>query len=244
MTPSAQTALVTGASTGIGRAIALRLSEHGYHVGLVGRNASTLEQTMAEITSLGGSSEVAIADLTQEGSIREMAASLLLRWPTIDVLVNCAGVWHDADRAFYGLPLWEITGEELNEVLDVGLRAPMLLAQQIMPRMVQQRKGKVVNISGTFSSGGAGWLHYFVSKKALEDFTIGLADEVRPFGVSVNCVSPADVRTPALKRFFPDDYEGGLEPTDVAEFVLFLVSNASEHITGSCTVLRKSPQAD
>lgn len=231
-------AVVTGASTGIGQAVAVALARDGCGVVLVGRNQHGLQETLALISALPGSGEIAVADLRDAAAIDDLANHLNSAEQSVDILVNCAGVWHDGARPYYGSPLWDISPAELDEVIDVGIRAPMLLAKALLPAMIARRSGKIVNISGTFSSGGAGWLHYYVSKKALEDFTIGLADEVRPYEVQVNCVSPADVKTPALHRFFEDDYLTALDPHDVARFVSFLASADADHITGSCTILR------
>lgn len=231
-------ALVTGAGTGIGRAISVALAKEGCSVALAGRNSASLAETK---TIIEGSSCIARpfhADLRDSTSIGSLVAAVNAELGAISILVNCAGVWHDSSRAYYGCDLHEISVEELDDVLDVGVRAPMLLAKAVLPDMIASGQGKIVNVSGTFSSGGAGWLHYYVSKKALEDFTVGLADELRKHKIQVNCISPADVKTPALKKFFQDDYITALDPGDVARYAVFLASEQSDHITGSCTVLR------
>jgi NAD(P)-dependent dehydrogenase (short-subunit alcohol dehydrogenase family) len=235
---SGKVAVVTGASTGIGRAIAQAVAASGGRAALVGRNRHGLTETQLLIEGGGGEARVFIADLRDVTAIDQLARDVVAAYGPIDILVNCAGVWHDSSRAYYGPPLWEIPADELNDVLDVGIRAPMFLCRAFLPGMVERKRGKVINISGTFSSGGAKWLHYYVSKKALEDFTTGLADELRPYEIQVNCISPADVKTPALRKWFPDDYETALDPSEVAKLAVFLMSAEADHITGSCTIIR------
>jgi NAD(P)-dependent dehydrogenase (short-subunit alcohol dehydrogenase family) len=153
--------------------------------------------------------------------------------------VNVAGVWHDDKIVYYGPHLEDTPAAQINEVLDVGIRAPMLLTRNFLRGMIQKRRGKVLNISGTFSSGGAGWLHYYVSKKAIEYFTIGLADELRVYEIQVNCISPSDVATEALKRFFPEDATTAISPDDVARFAIFLLSDEiADNVTGQIIVIK------
>jgi 3-oxoacyl-[acyl-carrier protein] reductase len=232
------TAVVTGASTGIGRSIAKVLAAEGNRVALVGRNDKGLAETQQLIKDGGGDARIFITDLRDLAAIERLAHEVATTYGPVDILVNCAGVWHDNSRAYYGSPLWDISTQELNDVLDVGIRAPMFLCRAFLPAMVERKRGKIINISGTFSSGGANWLHYYVSKKALEDLTIGLADELRSCEIQVNCISPADVKTPALQQFFSDDYETALDPDDVARLVAFLTSSSADDITGSCTIIR------
>lgn len=238
MTESTKAAVVTGASTGIGREVSMILATEGYKVTLVGRDEKALAETKAQIATKDGTSEVSVTDLRDPEAIDRLAKDVTTKWGAVEVIVNCAGVWHDGDRAYYGVPLWEMPREELDQVMEVGIRAPMLLVRSLLPAMIGRHRGKIVNISGALSEGGAGWLHYYVSKKALEHFTRGLADELRPHNIQVNCVSPANVKTPALKKFFSEDHDTALEVSDVARFVSFLASEAATHITGSCTVLR------
>ncbi|MGH2485815.1 MAG: SDR family NAD(P)-dependent oxidoreductase, partial [Ktedonobacterales bacterium] len=122
--------------------------------------------------------------------------------------------------------------------MDVGIMAPLLLARGFLPQMVSAQRGHVINLSGTFGSGARGWIHYFVSKKALEHLTIGLADEVRAAKIQVNCISPADVATDAVIRFFPEDAASALQPDDVVEIARWLLSPAARHISGQIIEVR------
>lgn len=231
-------AVVTGASTGIGRAIAVALSKNGCRVALLARSLEGLSETEGIIRRIGGLAVTFPTDLRDEGSINKQVSAILSTWGKIDIIINVAGVWHDSSRAYYGLHLHEIPSEELNEVLDVGIRASMHLTRLGLPSMVDQGAGKIINISGTFQSA-AGWLHYYVSKKAIEQFTIGLAEDVRQYNIQANCICPADVATESLIRFFPDDAKLALGPDDVASMVLLLVTSPIfENITGQVIVMR------
>jgi 3-oxoacyl-[acyl-carrier protein] reductase len=151
-----------------------------------------------------------------------------------------AAVWHDDENPFFGAPLHETSTEQINEVLDVNLRAPMLLTRLLIPGILQKKQGKIINISGTVSEvGGAGWLHYYVSKLAVEHFTVGLAQELRPYGIQVNCISPSNTKTEALVKFFGDDAAGALPPEDVAKLAVFLTCNpVADHLTGQIIVIK------
>jgi 3-oxoacyl-[acyl-carrier protein] reductase len=232
------TAIVTGASTGIGRSIALAIAKEGGRVGLIGRSSEGLAHTLGLIQHFKGEARIFLADLRDAAAVERLAQDATSAWGDIDAVVNCAGVWHNSERAYYGIPLAQMTRDEIDEVLDVGTRAPLQLARLLLPGMIKRRRGKILNISGTFSAGGAGWLHYFVSKKALEAFTAGLADELRPHEIQVNCISPSDVQTDALGKYFPDDFKTALPPEEVARFAVFLLSGDADHITGAVIVIK------
>jgi NAD(P)-dependent dehydrogenase (short-subunit alcohol dehydrogenase family) len=233
-----KTAVITGASTGIGRAIAVALAEQGAHTALLGRRMDHLRETSDLVRRVGGSAMVYKVDLQDALATQQIAARILDENDRLAVIANVAGVWHDDTKAYQGPLLHETPVEETLEVLRVGIEAPMVLTAKLLPPMVEAREGHVVNVSGTFSDGGKGWLHYYVSKKALENFTIGLAQELRPFDMQVNCVSPADVATEAYARFYPDDAESALHPADVAEVVVNLLGDACRHVTGQIVEVR------
>ncbi len=232
-------ALVTGASTGIGREIAMALAREGIEVGLIARSVEGLQETKGLILNAGGKAESFPTDLRNLQSIEELWASLSQLHPAVDILANVAGVWHSNSTVYYGPDLAQTPAEQIDEVLDVGIRAPMHLTRLVLSRMIKQKSGKVLNISGTFESGASGWLHYYVSKKAIEDFTVGLAQEVRKHRIQVNCISPSDTLTPAYRRFFPDFKEDDvLDPGEISRLAVFLVSEAADNITGQIIEIR------
>ncbi len=232
-------AIVSAASTGIGRAIAKAIAENGGEVALVGRNLKGLEESKRQISEVDGNANIFITDLRDEEEIKKLWSDVKKTWKSVDILINAAGVWHNDNTVYCGPHLEDTPAEQINEVLDVGIRAPMLLARLVLPEMIKKKQGKIINISGTFESGASGWLHYFVSKKALEDFTIGLAEEVREHEIQVNCVSPSDTLTEAYKKFFPDYSEKDvISPDEIAKFVIFLLTKDADSVTGSITVIR------
>ncbi|MGN6258128.1 MAG: SDR family NAD(P)-dependent oxidoreductase [Solirubrobacterales bacterium] len=235
---SQQAAVVTGASTGIGAAVARTLARNGYRVALVARNQEKLERIREEIGNEGGDAEVVALDLRDRAAVADVP-NRVKALGSVNVLANIAAVWHGEDRAFYGPLLHETEVEEILDVMEVGIVAPMLLTRALLPLIIAADGGSVINLSGTFSEGGRGWMHYFVSKRALEQFTVGLADEVGELGVKVNCVSPADVATEAYVRFFPEDAATALAPENVAEVVQWLTSDAARHVSGQIIEVRE-----
>jgi len=232
-------AVVTGSSTGIGKAIALLFAECGATIALVGRNANLLNSVSTAIQTIGSRSEVFLTDLCDNEAMAESAERILEHFNGVHIIVNAAGVWHDDVGALSGLRLDQIPVSQINEVLDVNIRAPMILTARLLPSMIQKGSGKILNISGTFSEGGAKWLHYFTSKKAIESFTKGLSDELREFNIQVNCISPSDVKSEAYQKFYkPEDVELALEPKEIADLALFLVSPSSDNISGQIIVIK------
>ena len=234
-------AVVTGASTGIGREISLELAKNGAEIALIGRNEKKLQETKSLIEEIGGKASIFLADLETD-SIR-VGNDINKKYKKIDIIVNGAGVWHNDDTAYYGPKLWELSEEEILEVMQVGIIAPMLLTKSLLPTMVEQNYGKIINISGTFESGAKGWMHYYVSKKALENFTIGLAQELREHKIQVNCVCPSDTATESYKKFYPpakdyEPFEDCMDPKDIAKTVLQLVIDDYDFITGQIIVTR------
>lgn len=230
-------AVVTGASTGIGREISLILASEGAEVALIGRKEEELQKTKKMINDAGGKAHVFIADLRNETSV--LGHRIIEVFKDIDIIVNAAGVWHNDDRAYYGLGLWELSDEEILEVMQVGIVAPMLLTKTLIPSMIRKKSGKVLNISGTFENGAKGWLHYYVSKKAIEEFTIGLSQELREYKIQVNTISPSDTYTEAYHKFYPNESaDVCMDPKDIARVALELLLDDFDFITGQTIVLR------
>lgn len=234
-----KTALVTAASTGIGRAISVAIAISGGRVGLVARSKDGLKKTQEIIREKGGEAEIFVTDLRDQKAIDRLVAEVQKKWGNVDILVNAAGVWHNDKIVYAGVPLAETPDEQIHEVLDVGIRAPFLLTRRLLPSMIKKRQGKILQISGTFESGASGWLHYYVSKKAIEHFTIGLAEELRPHLIQVNAISPSDTYTEAYQRFFPDtDEKECVRPKEIADLAVFLLSENADNITGQIITIR------
>lgn len=238
-----QRAVVTGASTGIGREISIQLAKEGAEVILVGRRKEELEKTKDIITKSNGKAHLLIADLREE--VVKTGNNILDKFGKIDIIVNVAGVWHDEDESYYGHCLWELPEEQIVEVMQVGILAPMLLTKSLLKPMVEAKHGKIINISGTFESGAKKWLHYYVSKKAIEEFTVGLSEELREHKIQVNAVSPSDTYTEAYAKFYPNaSSDVCMDPKDIARLVLMLSMDDFDFITGQTIIARNKNAKD
>ncbi len=237
---SGKAAVVTGASGGLGRAIAVALGTAGARVGLVARSRQGLEETQRLIGQPG--TQCFCTDLRDAKAIDTLHDSVEAAFGAIDVLVNCAGVWHDERSKYHGPHLVETPVERIHEVLEVGVRAPLLLTRVFLPGMVQKKTGKILQISAEFGGphDGVGWVHYYVANKALDAFTAALALELREHNIQVNCIAPMFVATDAVKRFYPREVqsEQPLKPLDVAELAMFLLSSRADHISGQVIAVR------
>jgi NAD(P)-dependent dehydrogenase (short-subunit alcohol dehydrogenase family) len=118
----------------------------------------------------------------------------------------------------------------------VGLMAPTLLSHALIPLMPP--KSKIINISGTFEDGGKGWIPYFVSKRAVEDLTIGLSDELKEKDIQVNCISPSDTATEVYKKYFPQFAKDANTPEIIATEVVKLCSSDADNLTGKIFVIK------
>lgn len=232
-------AVVTGASTGIGRAIATALAREGVHVALLARPSERLEQTKNIIKETGGAATTFPCDFRDAAAIERTACDIEALLGPVNIIVNCAGVWHNENTVYAGRSLQDTPIDQIHEVFDVTLLAAVILTRTLLPGMVRAGHGKILQISGTFESGASGWLHYYVAKKGLEHFTEGLAQELRAHEIQVNTVSPSDTRTEAYQKFFPDTPDGAcVTPEEIADKVMFLLSERADSITGACVVVR------
>ena len=228
-------AVVTGASTGIGKALVLELAKRSWRIYALARSTEKIEVFAAEQPQ--GSIIPTKVDLTDVADIRRVIHDITQQEDSIHLLANIAGVWHNEDESYYGPKIWEIPEGRLLEVMTVGITAPMLLSRGLIPKMPGNGVAQIVNLTGTFNTG-AGWLHYYTSKKALENLTLGLADELREKGVRANCVSPADTATEAYSRFYPEDAADGLAPEYVAQFIVELFSPSMQYVNGQIIEIR------
>jgi 3-oxoacyl-[acyl-carrier protein] reductase len=234
-----RTALVTGASRGIGEAIALRLAETGAHVVCAARNLEQVERVAAAIVSGGGSAAAAQLDITGADVRERMRA--IIEQQAIDILVNNAGITED-DLFLRMKP------EAWTNVLRTNLDSAFHITQEVMKKMIRARWGRVINISSIVGlSGNPGQVNYAASKAALIGFTKSLALEIGSRNVTVNAVAPGFIRT-AMTDAMTDEARRMLEgrialrrlgtPDDVAYAVAFLASEQAAYITG--TVLNVS----
>jgi NAD(P)-dependent dehydrogenase (short-subunit alcohol dehydrogenase family) len=241
-----QVALITGAASGIGRATALRFAQEGARVVVVDRQeASRLESetpaTAAAIQAAGGQALFVQADMSRRAEVDAAVAAALRQFGRLDILVNNAGI-------FIRNPITEVSDEEWEQVLNLNLRGYFYACRRVIPEMLKQGGGKIVNMSsihGLF--GTAGGLTYCASKGAVENLTRQLAVEYGRQGIYVNAVAPGTIKTAMSKPFRENpailaDYERNTllprlgEPVDVANCALFLASHESDFVLGHTLV--------
>lgn len=229
-------ALVTGATTGIGREIAITLSKENILMGLVGRRIEKLEETKQIIYAGGGNAIVFSADLSDISSTNNLISQIKSAVKTVDIIVNVAGIWHGKSEVYAGIDFEKFSQKVILDTYSVGLIAPSLIVHGLLPLIPP--KGKIINISGTFENGAKGWLPYYVGKRALEDFTVGLSEDLKEKDIQINAVSPSDTATEEYKKYFPQYLNVCISPDEVASEVLKLTKD--DITTGQVIVLKKS----
>jgi 3-oxoacyl-[acyl-carrier protein] reductase len=229
-------AVVSGASTGIGREVAIELAKNNFEVRLIGRNLDGLIETKKIIEDNGGSAKVYECDLANIKDINELVRKIKDETNQIDLIANIAGIWHGKDSVFAGIDFEKFEEKVLLETMEVGIMAPMLLVNKLLSLMVG---GDIINLSGTFENGGKGWLPYYVSKRAIEDFTIGLADELKQKNIKVNCISPSDTATESYQKFFPQYIDESIDPKIIAKKFIEIINSEDR---GKVWVIKKDKE--
>lgn len=212
--------IVTGASRGIGRAVAVVLARSGSRVVLASRNEARLRAVAEEIVREGGEALVVPTDLTRDEDMERLVQETLRQWGSIDYLINNAGWGKTAPVVKSRVEDWDLT-------LRVNLRAPMVLSKLVLPTLVARGGGAIVNI-GSISgkTGSANTAAYCASKFGLIGFTESLFEEVREFGIKVAVILPGFVDTEMIPQTRRLDRRKMIRPEDVAETVLFVVTSA------------------
>ncbi|MBI3385291.1 SDR family oxidoreductase [Candidatus Gottesmanbacteria bacterium] len=185
----------------------------------------------------GGSSDAIKVDLSSIESINSFIYAVKQKYKKIDTLLNIAGIWHGKDEVYAGKKYESFDQKVIIDTYMVGTIAPSLLAHAFIPLMPQG--SAIINLSGTFESGAKGWLPYYVSKRAIEDLTVGLAEELKDKGIRVNGISPSDTATDAYKHYFPQYIQDAIAPEEIAKFAVYFCSNEVKDITGKIYVLKK-----
>ncbi len=237
---SGQVAVVTGASKGIGRAIAETLAANGATVELVARSAGKLADVAAAIQAAGGKAEVFPCDVTQGEAIAAVIETVVEKLGRLDILVNNAGVTRDT-------LLPRMSDEEWDEVLTTNLRAPFLFMRAASRPMMSQRYGRIINVSSVSGLiGNAGQANYSASKAGLVGLTRTVAKELAGRKITVNAVAPgfiASDMTAALGPALTDEVKKRVpakrlgEAWEIAEAVLFLAAPSSGYITAQTLVV-------
>jgi 3-oxoacyl-[acyl-carrier protein] reductase len=230
-----KTALVTGASQGIGRACALALAKQGARIALAARNEEKLEAVAAEITAAGGQAKAFVMDVADEASIQSAAKTVIAHFGGVDVLVNNAGITRDN-------LLLRMKRADWDAVITTNLTGAFLLTQAVLNPMLRARWGRIINISSVVGRAGqAGQANYAASKAGLIGFTLSMARELASRSVTVNAVAPGYIETAmtavldekqraAMLAHIPLGRAGSEE--EVAHAVAFLASPQAGYITG------------
>ncbi len=229
-------ALVTGASRGIGRAIALRLAEEGAKVAInYAGNTARAEEVRKEIESRGGEAFLVQADISDSKAVETMVSQVAERFGQIDILVNNAGITRD------GL-LMRMKEEDFDAVIDTNLRGVFYCTKAVSKLMMKKRSGRIVNMASVVGlTGNAGQTNYAAAKAGVVGFSKSAARELASRGITVNAVAPGFIDTDMTAAMTDKAKETTLaniplkrmgRPEDVANAVLFLVSDQAAYITG------------
>ena len=230
-----QTALVTGASRGIGRAIAVALAAAGAKVACVARNVEKLNETAGIIRAAGGTAEVVECDVTQAEHVNRTVEALVEKWSKLHILVNNAGITRDT-------LLPRMQDSDWDDVIGTNLRGPFLFTRAVSRPMMQQRYGRIVNIASVSGlMGNPGQSNYSASKAGLIGFTRTVAKELASRKITVNAVAPGFVETEMsaalgdlvldeVKKRIPAKRTG--QPDEIAAAVLYLCSSSASYVTG------------
>jgi len=226
-------AIVTGASRGIGRAIALALAEEAGTVVLAARDVQKLQQTAEQITEAGGKALVVPTELTEEASIRELVRTAARRFSRLDILVNNAGITHSANFEQTATEAWD-------RCMSVNARAPFILCREALPLLKRSPSAFIINIASVVGIKGYPLQSaYTASKHALRGMTICLAEELRGTNIRVHLLCPGGVDTEMVQQVRPGiKKEDLIRPEEIAELVLYLVTHRGNAVLDELRIRR------
>ncbi|MEM2247846.1 MAG: SDR family NAD(P)-dependent oxidoreductase [Thermoproteota archaeon] len=233
-------AIVTGAAQGIGKEIALLLARSGARTVIIDVSDKIFD-VMKEIEAFGQDSLAIKCDVSNGEEVKNAVKEVIGRFGRIDILVNNAGIYPFKQFT-------EMTERDWDKVLNVNLKGVFHFTRFVLPKMMEQRKGKIINIASVAGSvvGFPNLAHYSASKAGIVGFTKALALEVAQYNINVNAISPGPILTPGTKALGKETYEQIRKsiplgrwgkPEDVANLVLFLASDESDFITGQNIVI-------
>jgi NAD(P)-dependent dehydrogenase (short-subunit alcohol dehydrogenase family) len=236
------TALVTGSTRGIGRAIALRLAREGAAVGVVGRKSDG-KNVVAEIERLGVSAVFVRADVSEAGQVKRMVEEVQSALGPVDILVNNAAI---SDYEY--THAWEVDDEVWDRMAAVNLKGPFLCCREVLPSMLERGWGRIVNIASTSGiGGGTSGMHYAATKGGVIAMSKALAREVAGNGITVNVVAPSKIDTDMFRLAAPGKKReetirkipvGRLgTPDDIAEAVAYFTAESAGYTTGQVLVV-------
>ena len=227
-----QTAIVTGASRGIGKAIAVMFASEGANVVVTARTEYAIDDLAGRIVQSGRSALAVTADLSIDSDLQRIADETLANYDRIDILVNNAGIIHPRiNLVDFDFELWR-------NVVAVNLEAVALLTALCLPSMMERNYGKVINISSIGGrKGSKGRSAYRATKAALISLTESVAAETKPYGIDVNCICPGGVDTEGYREAFrmrgKIDDPSLMAPEEIAKLAVYLASDDSSSVTGT-----------
>ena len=229
-------AIVTGGAGGIGSAIVQRLAREGAKIAVADLDGQAAQERAADVIATKGDALAIVADVTNKQSVEGMVKATKDRWGRIDLLVNVAG---GADRK----AVVDMTAADWDHIVDMNLKSVFLCSQAVLPTMLKQKYGKIVNISSIYGfTGNATRSSYAAAKAGVATFTKSLALEVVHDGINVNAVAPGRITTPRVRSHYSDQAWAEAvaqipmgrtgTPEEIASAVLFLVTDENKYITG------------
>jgi NAD(P)-dependent dehydrogenase (short-subunit alcohol dehydrogenase family) len=222
-----QIVMVTGASGNLGFATARAFQQRGDKTVLVDRSPDRLTRAFPDIGKehlLAGG-----MDLTSPEAMSRLVSDVVNRFGRIDVLVNTVGAWRG------GKPVHEASLDDWDFLFEANLRTTLVTCRAVAPRMIEQRFGRIINVASRDAlKGSAGYAAYNASKSAVIRLTESLADELKAFGITANCILPSTIDTPQNRAALPDaDFSKWVDSAALADVILFLASDAGRAVTGA-----------
>lgn len=232
-------AIVTGAASGIGRAVAVRFALEGARLGLCDLNAQGLEETSRLVEPHGIECLPAVVDVSNPPEVTDFVQSVINNFGAIDVLVNCAGI-------FQAVPFPDMTLEDWDKMIAVHVRGTFLFSRAVVRQMLSQGSGCIVNVASTSGiTGGTSGAHYAAAKGAVIAFTRSIGHELASRGIRVNAVVPSKIETPILQAKTPEELQALSRkiplgrvgrPEEIANVIAFLASDDASYVIGETVI--------
>lgn len=229
-----KTAIVTGASRGLGKAMALELARAGARVAIAARTVDSkdsrlpgsIHETVDQIARQGGKAVAVRCDVTKDEDVENLVAKVHREFGRVDVLINNAGITTPE-------PVAKLTTKKWDLVLGVNLRGTFLCSKAVIPRMLEQGSGHIINLSSVLAQRIKYSVVYGVTKAAIDRFTLGLSDELKNNNVAVNALRPDFTVTEAVTTFLKDvDTSGWQRPEMWGKYAALVAAQDAEHLTG------------
>jgi len=227
--PTERVVIITGAVGNLGLATARAFQAAGDKTVLVDRSHDRLRDAFGNVAASPDHQLAGGVDLSDAASLSKLVADTLARFDRVDALVNTVGAWRG------GKPVHESDLGDWDFLFNVNLRTTLLCCRAVIPQMLKQGRGKIINVASRDGlAGSAGYAAYSASKSAVLRLTEALADELKAANINVNCIMPATIDTPQNRAAQPNaDFTKWVAPSAIADVILFLASDASRAINGA-----------